>query len=251
MSNIAVIVQARMGSSRLPGKILMPLGGMSALRQCLRRCQAIAGVKYVVCAIPFGEMDDPVVDEATDCGALCVRGPLDDVLERYLIAADYVNADIIIRITSDCPLVDPETCTEMLDFFINNKCDYLTNNMPPTWPHGFDAEIFTMDALRKANLTAVDKFDREHVTPWIRRFPDFNKANIQSPDPALCKYRLTLDYLEDYNFLSAFFDLLPNNGFLPNRDDVITTLRNNPDLLHLNQAKIGVRAIDPKSVVPS
>ena len=243
---IAVIVQARIASSRLPGKILLPLGGKSALSQCLLRCQSIRGITHVVCAIPEGSIDNPIVDEAVACGCNYIRGPLDDVLKRYLIAADDVQADIIMRVTSDCPLIDPETCSEMLNMFLESDCDYLTNNMPPSWPHGFDAEIFTYEALLKADLHAHDRFDREHVTPWIRRCPDLTKKNYESSDLSLNKYRVTLDYLEDYVFLSSLFKLLPSHNDLPSRNDVLSVLRNNPDLVHLNHSKIGLRAIDPK-----
>ena len=191
------------------------------------------------------------MNEALACGVNFVRGPLEDVLKRYLIAADQVKADIIVRVTSDCPLVDPETCSEMLDLFLSGQYDYLTNNMPPTWPHGFDVEIFTYDALLKANIFAQNSFDREHVTPWIRRSPDFKKKNMESANPTLAKYRLTLDYMEDYNFLDAIFNLLPKNNALPSRKDVLMTLENNPELFLLNQSKIGTRAIDPKLIIPS
>lgn len=250
MTNIAVIIQARIGSSRLPGKILLPLGSRTALAQCMRRCQAIKGITHIVCAIPDGEVDDPVADESQNCGVQVVRGPLNDVLKRYVLAAESVQADIIMRVTSDCPLIDPETCSELLDLFLTSHSDYATNNMPPTWPHGFDAEIFTIDALRQADHAAVTQFDREHVTPWIRRAPFFKKTNLLNKAYDMSNFRLTLDFEEDYNFLNAFFRLLPHNDTLPDRRYIFAALQDNPELTLINRSRSGIRAIDPSVAKP-
>ena len=160
-----IVVQARMGSTRLPGKILKPLGGMTALAQCLRRCAATPGIHGVVCAIPEGEDEAPLVAEALRCGAMVARGPSDDVLRRYRLAADAAKADVVMRVTSDCPLVDPQLCGRLLAKLTEEGLDYCCNNQPPTWPHGLDAEVFTAKALAEADAIATDTFDREHVTP--------------------------------------------------------------------------------------
>ena len=243
MPDSAVIVQARMGSSRLPGKVLMPLGDRSALAQCLRRCQAIAGVDVVVCAIPEGSQDDPVAAEAERCGAVVVRGAEQDVLARYHRAAVTVGAKWIMRVTSDCPLIDPAVCGQILALLRSQPLDFVCNNLPPSWPHGLDAEAFTFAALDQAFETAADPFDREHVTPWMRRNPAFKKGNVARSGRSLADVcRWTLDYPEDYEFLQALFDLLPDVPAIPDLRRVLTLVAEHPYLAEINACHHGIRA---------
>ncbi len=236
-----VIVQARMGSTRLPGKILKDLGGMTALAQCLRRCAAIPGIDKVACAIPQGEAETPVVAEAERCGALVVRGPSDDVLKRYAMAARAARADVILRVTSDCPLIDPTLCGRMLVKLQDEGLDYCCNNQPPSWPHGLDAEVFRAAALFEAEDQATEPFDREHVTPWLRRAPHLKRGNIAHEGADLSQEcRWTLDYPEDYAFLAALFKRLPE-AIVP-MDDVLAVLAAHPELAKINAMHHGVRA---------
>ncbi|MBI3444096.1 MAG: glycosyltransferase family protein [Magnetospirillum sp.] len=238
---VAVVVQARMGSTRLPGKILKPLGRMSALAQCLRRCAAIPGIDRVVCAIPEGEAEAPVVAEAERCGALVVRGPSADVLKRYRLAAEAAGADIVMRVTSDCPLIDPALCGRMLARLRDEGLDYCCNNMPPSWPHGLDAEVFTTKALLEADGAATESFDREHVTPWLRRAPHLRRGNLARDGADLSlDCRWTLDYPEDYAFLAALFQNLPDE--IVSTDRVLAVLAAHPGLAALNAMHHGVRA---------
>jgi spore coat polysaccharide biosynthesis protein SpsF len=237
----AVIVQARMGSTRLPGKILKPLGSMSALAQCLRRCRAIPGIDRVVCAIPEGEAEAPVVAEAIRCGALVARGPSSDVLKRYAVAADLAGADIVMRVTSDCPLIDPDLCGRLLAKLQGEGLDFVCNNTPPSWPHGLDAEVFTRALLDEAERVATEPFDREHVTPWMRKAPHVTRGNIARQGADLSQdCRWTLDYPEDYAFLAALFDRLPE-AIVP-MDDVLAVLAAHPELAEINAMHHGVRA---------
>ncbi|EME70298.1 spore coat polysaccharide biosynthesis protein F [Paramagnetospirillum caucaseum] len=237
----AIIVQARMGSTRLPGKILKPLGSMTALAQCLCRCAAIPGIDKVVCAIPEGEAEAPVVAEAERCGALVARGPSDDVLKRYAIAARAAGADVIMRVTSDCPLIDPQLCGRMLARLQDEGLDYCCNNLPPSWPHGLDAEVFRAAALFEAEGKAAEPFDREHVTPWLRRAPHLKRGNIARDGEDLSQMcRWTLDYPEDYAFLAALFERLPD-AIVP-MEDVLAVLAAHPELAEINAMHHGVRA---------
>jgi spore coat polysaccharide biosynthesis protein SpsF len=230
-----------MGSTRLPGKILKDLGGMSALAQCLRRCAAIPGIDRVVCAIPEGGEDDPVAAEAERCGALVARGPSADVLKRYCLAARQVQADIVMRVTSDCPLIDPGLCGRLLAKLKAEGLDYCCNNMPPSWPHGLDAEVFRAAALFEAEDQATEPFDREHVTPWLRRAPHLKRGNISRDGGDLSQAcRWTLDYPEDYAFLAALFERLPD-AIVP-LEDVLRVLEAYPDLARINAMHHGVRA---------
>ncbi|WP_096704059.1 glycosyltransferase family protein [Magnetospirillum sp. 15-1] len=240
----AIIVQARMGSTRLPGKVLKPLGGMTALAQCLRRCKAIPGIDRVVCAIPHGDAEAPVAAEAERCGALVARGPSDDVLKRYRIAAEAAGADIVMRVTSDCPLIDPLLCGRLLTKLRDEGLDFVCNNTPHSWPHGLDAEAFTMRLLAEADERATEPFDREHVTPWMRRAPHLKRGNIARDGADLSEEcRWTLDYPEDYAFLAALFERLPE-AIVP-MDDVLAVLAAHPELAEINAMRRGVRAKPP------
>lgn len=237
----AVIVQARMGSTRLAGKILKPLGGMTALAQCLRRCAAIPGIDRVVCAIPEGEAETPVVAEAERCGALVARGPSADVLKRYALAAELAGADVVMRVTSDCPLIDPGLCGRMLAKRQDEGLDFVCNNTPPSWPHGLDAEVFTRGLLAEADRTATEAFDREHVTPWMRRAAHVTRGNIARAGADLSREcRWTLDYPEDYAFLAALFEKLPE-AIVP-MEEVLAVLAAHPELAEINAMHHGVRA---------
>ena len=243
MSGTAVIVQARMGSSRLPGKVLMPLGGETALAQCLRRCRAIPGVDWVVCAIPDGEQDDPVAAEAVRCKVQVVRGPAEDVLARYHKAALVVGAKWIMRVTSDCPLIDPAISGQVLHVLKDQQLDYASNNMPPSWPHGLDVEAFTFAALDQAHRQATDAFDREHVTPWIRANDAFRKGNVARQGRSLADMcRWTLDYPEDYEFLCALFQLLPETKGIVTLPQVLQVVASHPYLSQINAEHHGERA---------
>ena len=251
MAETVVIVQARMGSTRLPGKILLPLGGQTALAQCLRRCQAIPGIDAVVCAVPEGEHDDAVAAEAQRCGVLVVRGSGADVLARYHKAAQQVGARWVVRVTSDCPLIDPVICGQVLATLKTQDLDFVCNNLPPSWPHGLDVEAFTFAALDQAFHAATDPFEREHVTPWIRNNPQIRKGNVARSGRSLAEIcRWTLDFPEDYEFLSAMFDLLPPSPAIPDLRTVMTVTAEHPYLTEINAIHHGVRAVPkPKSCV--
>ncbi len=205
----AVVVQARMGSTRLPGKVLMSLAGRTVLSHVLARCGAISNADVVCCAVPEGRESDPVAAEAERCGAVVVRGSESDVLGRYRQAAQVVRAQVIMRITSDCPLIDPEVCSKVLALRAREEIDYACNNMPPSWPHGLDCEAFTTVALVRADREAASPEEREHVTPWLRRHADIKRANLACREPGQAAHRWTLDYDADYQFLAALFERLP------------------------------------------
>lgn len=232
----AVIVQARLGSSRLPGKVLKPLARGTVLEEVLRRCRAIPGADLVVCAVPEDGKDDPVVAEALRCGAIVTRGSETDVLDRYLQASKAVGADVVMRVTSDCPLIDPEVCGAVLDLRAAEGADYACNNMPPSFPHGLDCEAFTRDALELAWRQAIAPEDREHVTPWLRRAPEIRRAVLAGPGGNFAHLRWTLDFPEDYSFLKEVFGLLPSSPALPGWKEVLALLVEHPAILELNAA---------------
>jgi spore coat polysaccharide biosynthesis protein SpsF (cytidylyltransferase family) len=209
MSRTVVVVQARMGSTRLPGKVMMDLAGQSVLAHVLERCAAIPGVERVCCATVEGAEGDPVAAEAARRGAEVFRGSEQDVLDRYHGAAGELGSDIVMRVTSDCPLIDPAICGEVLALRARLDADYACNNMPPSWPHGLDCEAFTFAWLARAAKEARKPSEREHVSPFIRNHPDATKANLAGPGGAVLGHRWTLDTQADLDFLRALFERLP------------------------------------------
>jgi glutamate-1-semialdehyde 2,1-aminomutase/spore coat polysaccharide biosynthesis protein SpsF len=236
VSRTAVVVQARVGSTRLPGKVLQVLRGKTVLAHALARCAAIPGIDAVVCATSDLAQDDPIVAEAGKAGARVFRGSQDDVLARYLGAADSVGAEIVLRVTSDCPLIDPAVCRAVLDLRESSGADYASNNMPRLYPHGLDCEAFTTASLRQASVTTTLPFDREHVTPWLRRAPALRRANLLGPGWPASMHRWTLDYPEDLDFFRAVFDALedPEHAAM---QDVLSLLAGRPDILARNAAR--------------
>ncbi|MDY0883191.1 UDP-2,4-diacetamido-2,4,6-trideoxy-beta-L-altropyranose hydrolase [Dongia soli] len=229
----AVIIQARNGSTRLPGKVLGALGGRTVLEHVLTRCRAIHGVDTVVCATTDKASDDPVAAEATRLGFEVFRGDESDVLSRYLGAARHVDADIIMRVTADCPLIDPAICAAVLRLRHETDADYASNNMPRSFPHGLDCEAFTRVALEEAARVTTDVYDREHVTPWLRRHPSLTRANLTGPGWPATSYRWTLDYPDDQAFLSAVFNQA-TEAQLADMQSVLSLLSEHPDFSRLN-----------------
>lgn len=195
---VAAIVQARLGSTRLPAKVLLPLPtGRTVLAETLWRCKQIRGVDVVVAAIPDTAENDILLQRIPKWVEV-VRGPEHDVLARYVKAAKAVRAETVVRITSDCPLIDPDVCGRVLEYHLNTLSGVTVNNEPRTWPHGYDCEVFPASWLEQTAADATDHYDREHVTPFLRR--RFPVVNIASPVDR-SQERLTLDTLDDYTHI--------------------------------------------------
>lgn len=207
MKTVAII-QARMTSTRLPGKVLLPLEGMSVLGHVLTRCKKINGIDAICCAIPLGSDHDVIEYEAKKYDCLTFRGSEDNVLERYYEAAKFLGSQCIMRITSDCPLFSPKVCSDLLDIHLKQKSLFTCNNTPPSWPHGYDCEIFGFQELEEANAKAIDSQDLEHVTPWIRRSVPI--VNLENPNGNQYSLRLTLDTKEDYEFIKSYIKMHGN-----------------------------------------
>ena len=176
---------------------MLSLGGEPCIRHVLRRCQEIEGVDVVICAVPEGPVSDPIVREAEALKVRVSYGSEHDVLDRFKIAAESVQADVIMRVTGDCPLIDPEICTQLL-WLMEAGVDYASNVMPRGFAKGLDCEVFTRAALDQANTEAVTEYDHEHVTPWIQRH--LNCVNLDGDGDT--ELDLCLDDLDDYLFLS-------------------------------------------------
>lgn len=201
----AVIVQARIGSSRLRGKVLEPLGARSALVRCLERCARISAADTVICAVPETEENTPVAEEARAAGFAVTRGSEHDVLSRYAHAARIFKADTVVRITSDCPFIDPVIADQTIALFHDSGADYASNCLPARFPHGLDCEVFSAKRLFEAECSARAAHEREHVTIWIRENPAFRRAGLIGPGGGLERLRWTLDQPEDLQFCQAVF----------------------------------------------
>jgi spore coat polysaccharide biosynthesis protein SpsF len=248
MKTVAII-QARTGSTRLPGKVMKTLSGKTVLGHVISRVKACPLVDEVVVATTAAAKDNVIVTESAKHGAMYFRGSEDNVLERYYLAAKQFNADIIVRITSDCPLFDPQLLSKMLGYFHKNNTpekhiDYLSNTLSRSFPRGLDAEIFTFDALQLATQEASQPFEMEHVTPYLYQHPEkFSLAEYRN-ETDLSHYRWTLDTEEDYSLLAAIFATLDdgNNSIFPT-EAVLSFLKKRPELValnaHIEQKKLG------------
>lgn len=230
----AVIVQARLGSNRLPGKVMKRLAGKSVLEHVLRRCQAIAGADVVCCATVEGPDGDVIGAEAERLGAAVYKGSEHDVLDRYYQAARMLGADVVLRVTSDCPLIDAAVCAQVLDLRAREAADFACNNMPPAWPHGLDCEAYAFAALELAAENATDPFEREHVGPWIRAHPSLKTVSLPGPGGPALDHRWTLDYPEDLEFFERLFALLPDSGPRVGMQTIIDVLDQHPEVMAIN-----------------
>lgn len=194
---VAVIVQARMTSKRFPGKIMADLCGKPVLHHVLTRCKQIVGADVVICALPDRPSSSRPEALAKELNCKVYRGCEDDVLDRYLRAARRFKADVIVRITADCPLIDPEVCSEVLHRLITHQADYVSNVCPRTFEKGLDCEAFTRWTLELAAKKATDPYDREHVTPWMQRQYHLNKINVESGKPRRARKNWCVDEKED------------------------------------------------------
>jgi spore coat polysaccharide biosynthesis protein SpsF (cytidylyltransferase family) len=198
---VAAIVQARIGSTRLPGKVLADLCGRPVIEHVLQRASQIAGIDAVVLAVPASSSDDALAEVGRRAGVIVVRGNADDVLDRYRAAAYASGAAAIVRITADCPLLDPAVSSQVVSRFVKGDVDYVSNIHPPSFPDGYDTEAFSLAALDTAWSEASDPYEREHVTPFIWRRPDrFTLANV-SADQDRSTWRLTVDTADDLRAL--------------------------------------------------
>lgn len=208
------IVQARMTSTRLPGKVLAPvLGEPMILRQLARvvRAQSLDGI---VVATSTDPSDDALASELRAAGYTVHRGDLDDVLGRHVAAMDAMGAGVVVRITADCPLISPRVIDEVVAAFQASSADYVSNTLKPTYPDGLDVEVFTADALRAVHDTSHDPAEREHVTLGVYRHPDrFSVVNVV--DPAGSDHsdlRWTVDTPDDLLFVCEVYSALwPGN----------------------------------------
>jgi spore coat polysaccharide biosynthesis protein SpsF len=238
MKTIA-IVQARMGSQRLPGKVLRPLCGQSMIGHVLERAASAQRLDDVWLATSLNPENDALAAEVRRLGFYCFRGSEDDVLARYQGAAEASGADVIVRITGDCPLYDPALCDAMLEQFhqaLQEKpsADFMSNVSERHFPRGLDTEIFTAEALARNYREAKLPEEREHVTLHIHRHPEKFRILSFKNEIDLSRFRWTVDTIEDWHFVEAVYKSLWRNRPLMSTADILALLERRPDIVALN-----------------
>ncbi|MEQ9335480.1 glycosyltransferase family protein [Thalassobaculum sp.] len=233
---VAAVVQARMTSTRLPGKVLLRAAGREMLAHQIDRVRRAGTVDAICIATTVNAEDDPVAALAQREGVAVFRGSEHDVLDRFARAAGHVGAEVAVRLTGDCPLTDPALIDAVVGVFrsATPPVDYASNSFPRTWPVGLDVEVASMAALRVAAAEADDPYDREHVMPFLYRQPQrFRTAGYPAPSD-LSGYRWTLDEASDYTLIRTILEaLLPANPAF-GWHDVIALLEAHPEWRSLN-----------------
>jgi len=231
---ILALLQARMSSTRLPGKVLKPiLGRPMILHQIDRIWRARLIDKLILCTSD-NSSDDGLAEVCTNHGVLVFRGSLDDVLDRFYQAALPEMPDHILRLTGDCPLTDPDIIDQVIQHHLDGGFDYTSNVLPPTWPDGLDVEIFRAQQLVDAWQNATEEFDREHATPWIYRRADRFLGNLKNSSD-MSALRWTVDEPDDLECIRRIFEgLFPGNKKF-GMDDIAKFIELNPEIQRVNQ----------------
>ncbi|MBW2996319.1 aminotransferase class III-fold pyridoxal phosphate-dependent enzyme [Candidatus Woesearchaeota archaeon] len=229
----AAIIQARMGSTRLPGKMIKLLGDKPLFWHVIDRVKKAKEVDEVVLATGDKKNNDILVEEMRKHGGIAFRGDEDDVLDRFYHCAKKFGIDVIVRITGDCPLIDSRIIDEVVILFKNNDADYASNVHPPTYPDGFDVEVFSFKALEKAWKEAKLKSEREHVTPYIWKNKEMFKCINLKNNEDLSDLRLTVDDDEDFILLDGILKKITAENY--NLKEIVNTIRENPELLKINK----------------
>lgn len=226
------IVQARLGSRRLPGKVLEKIGDRTMLERVVERLQASRRLASVVVATSDDPRDDAIEALCARRQWGCHRGSETDVLRRYVDAAQAFGADPVVRVTGDCPLIDPEVVDEVLAVFAQGSRDYVANINPPTFPHGLDTEVLSLDALRRADREAQWMSEREHVTLYVRNHPErFRFANV-THTPDLSAHRWVVDEAVDLEFVRAVYARIGTPQF--RMRDILALVEADPGLERIN-----------------
>ncbi len=234
---VVAIIQARMGSSRLPGKVLEEIGGKPMLFRVVVRARRARTLGRVVVATTTDSSDDPLAVYCRRQGFPCFRGDVYDVLDRYYRAAQTFQAQTVVRLTADCPMIDPGEIDRTVQAFFAAQVDFAANRLPPPWkrttPIGLDTEVVRFGALEKTWREAKEKYQREHVMPYLYDQPGRFKTILVNHDPDLGHFRWTVDTPEDLTLLRTIYE------HFSNRDDfsfydVVRLVKARPELTRIN-----------------
>lgn len=237
----AAIVQARTSSTRLPLKVLKELpyaSGITVLQQVIRRLKKSEKLDNIIIATTIEAEDDEIIRIAEKEQVQYFRGSKDDVLSRYYLAAEQNNIDHIVRVTSDCPCIDPKVVDAIIEKHLGTNSDFTSNALHRTFPHGLDTEVISFETLRKVHLEAKQAFEREHVCPYIYKTNPkaFKICGFESSEKFFApEIRITIDTEADYTLLCAVFDFLYFDNEYFDTEDIITLFQRKPWLKFINQ----------------
>jgi spore coat polysaccharide biosynthesis protein SpsF len=229
---VVAIIQARMGSTRLPGKVLKDLGGKTVLARVVERARLATLPNDVVVATSVQPADDAIAHECDRLNVPCFCGDEADVLDRYYQAAKKFSAEAIVRITADCPLIDPTLIDAAVHAFLEQKPDYVTNALVPTYPLGLDVEVFTSAALDAAWRAAKESYQRTHVTAYIYEHPELFRIASLTAEADYSKYRWTLDTPADLELIRAIYAHFGERHF--GWREVLSLMEGRPELVAIN-----------------
>ena len=232
---IFAILQARTSSTRLPGKVLKPILGCSMLSLQIERIQRSKKIDKLIVATSNERSDNDIGNLCINIQIPCFRGSLDDVLDRFYQTATQYKPEHVVRLTGDCPLIDPEIIDKVINFYFEGDFDYATNSMAPyTFPDGLDVEVFSFTVLEKAWHEALLSSHREHVTPFIRQHPEMFKVGHYKNEVDLSHLRWTVDEPEDFEFVSQIYKELYSQNPTFITEDILELISRKPSLLGIN-----------------
>ncbi|MEC2057796.1 glycosyltransferase family protein [Peribacillus psychrosaccharolyticus] len=232
---IVAIIQARMGSTRLPGKVMKEVLGKSLLEYQIERVRRSQSIQNLIVATTQRETEQPIIDLCEKVKVPCYRGAEEDVLERFYEAAIHYEADAVVRLTSDCPLIDPLIIDKVVNEFRNStRYDYVSNTIKRTYPRGFDIEVFSMDALKQCHRETTNAGYREHVTPYLYKHPERFIIGQVTHSSSLQHHRLTVDTEEDLLLVRLIIEHLYKKNQSFSLEDILYLLQKNPKWNLLN-----------------
>lgn len=232
---ITAIIQARVGSSRLPGKTMKDILGKPMLWHMIKRLEKSKFIQKIVIATTTKERDKVILEFAKKHQLDSYTGDEDDVLDRYYQTAKKYSVETIVRLSPDCPLIDPHVVDRVIQRYLTGDCDYAANTLKLTYPDGLDVEVFSYMALEKAWKEARWASEREHVTPYIRKNPDkFRLANVEN-EVNLSHFRWTVDEAKDLEFVGQVYGQLYKEDEIFYMEDVLNLLGKHPELMQINQ----------------
>jgi spore coat polysaccharide biosynthesis protein SpsF len=243
VTKIVTVIQARSGSTRLPGKVMMDILGKPLLLRMVERVQQSKLAGTIVVAITTKHNDDIIEEICKGANLLYYRGNENDLLDRHYQAGRLYDADAVVKIPSDCPLIDPKVIDKVLQYYLDNKFDFVSNLHPATYPDGNDVEVMSSQTIEKAWQNATRTLEREHTTPYIWENPGlFKIANVawESGLDYSMSDRWTIDYPEDFTFIKTVYEhLYPLNGAF-DLQDILDLTRQNPAIFAINHKYAGV-----------
>ena len=237
MTKIVATIEARMTSSRLPGKVLMHAAGITMLEHLVRRLKVVQSINQIILATTINDADLPLIELAKQLNISYFRGSEKNVMERVINAANSISGDVVVEITADCPIIDPEIVEQTISMFKVHKADYVSNALIRSSPDGMDTQVFSLDTLKRSSKMTNDPLDQEHVTLHIRNNPKiFSHVHLIAPPEIYWpELGLTLDELSDYKLIKKIIEHFEKkNNQLFSCNDVVRLLRKNPEYIKIN-----------------